>query len=238
MIKDMLIAGVVLAVVGVAGLGGLVHMYTLSLEQNRANEQRALAREIQDVIPDDAYDNEPMTDRLDVRSSRLGSVTEMPVYRARLQGEPSAVVVSTMAMESEGNGRGLLVGIHADGTVAGLRPMPNPAQAESAVQTQEMTAMAEQWTLALRGLTVDRLGADGRIRPAEDGDETPDDAETAEADDSATDDDTGLDEQDVPASVVKAVRAVLIFVEQHGDTLFANPEAEQEDVAEGDDQGA
>jgi electron transport complex protein RnfG len=73
------------------------------------------------VLPPDAYDNDPLTDRT-TRTQRDAFGTDAPVtvLRGRLAGQPSAVVVEAVAPGYAGPIR-LLVGVRYDGGVAGVR---------------------------------------------------------------------------------------------------------------------
>ncbi len=234
MIRDMLVAGVLLLLLCAGGVAAMFGIYQAALERSDRNRELALMREIQQLVPDDAYDNEPAADKVDVRSSRLGTTTEMPVYRARKGGEPAAAIISTMTAGDAGS-LGLLIGVYPDGKVAGLRLIPGGNSVNSETPSDGTVAT---WDRELTGRSLDDLSAEGVIVRDEDADEEAE---------QATDDDDESGEQvaqveiapAVPPEVVRAVRSVLLYVEQHGETLFAEqpqgaeqPEAE-ETAAEG-----
>lgn len=83
----------------------------------RAERLAALA----DVLPPALYDNDPLTDRIDVRDRALGSDAPMPVYRARQHGRPAALVVEAIAPNGYNGPIRLRIGIAWDGTLTGVR---------------------------------------------------------------------------------------------------------------------
>lgn len=73
------------------------------------------------VLPASYYDNDPTTDRIDISDPEaLGSADPMPVWRARRDGQASALVVDAIAWGYGGPLR-LRIGIARDGTLIGVR---------------------------------------------------------------------------------------------------------------------
>ncbi len=86
------------------------------------NERAFILRTL-DVLVDPArYDNDLLEDRITVVAPEaLGTSRALPVYRARLIGERVALVMEAVAPDGYSGDIRLLVGINADGTLAGVR---------------------------------------------------------------------------------------------------------------------
>ncbi|MCP1673691.1 electron transport complex protein RnfG [Natronocella acetinitrilica] len=228
MTRDIFLAGVLLLLFSAGGVAAMVGIYQAAIERSDRNRELALMREIQQLVPDDAYDNEPASDKVDVRSSRLGTIAEMPVYRARKGGEPAAAIISTMTA-GEGGSLGLLIGVYPNGTVAGLRLLPGGNAANNAVPSETTVA---GWDRELAGRGLDELSPEGAILREEEAED--EEQQAAEDDDGEAQ--VAEAEADpappVPPDVVRAVRSVLLYVEQHGETLFAEQpqDVEQHEV--------
>lgn len=107
------------ALVGAILLGST---YALTKKQIEQNEIEAVQRNLQAVLASDRYDNDPYADRTRVPASPLlGSDKPVTVYRARLNGEPAAAVFRSIAPNGYNGAIKLLVGVYADGSVAGVR---------------------------------------------------------------------------------------------------------------------
>lgn len=100
-------------------------LFALAAAATRGNLQEhahadALAA-LAGVLPASYYDNDPTTDRLHIHDvDALGSTEPMPVWRARRNGQASALVVDAIASGYGGPLR-LRIGIARDGTLIGVR---------------------------------------------------------------------------------------------------------------------
>lgn len=120
--KTMLRAAAMLTLFAILGatLVSLSHSYTH--HQIELNEQAALLRMLSALVKPDQYDNELFTDTLTVTDETfLGSHDPMTLYRARKQGKPVAVVLTTVAPDGYNGRILLLVGLDYAGTVLGVR---------------------------------------------------------------------------------------------------------------------
>lgn len=74
------------------------------------------------VLGSQVYDNNLLTDRIDVRdASALGSTDALPLWRARRDGQPVALVVDAIASQGYSGPIRLRIGIARDGRVLGVR---------------------------------------------------------------------------------------------------------------------
>jgi electron transport complex protein RnfG len=110
---------VVLAAVAAALLAW---MYGLTRERIEINELEQRLRTLRQVLPADAYDNEPHLDVVMVADRELlGSARLLPAYRARSADQPVAVVLTAVAPNGYAGEIRMLVGIGVDGRVVAVR---------------------------------------------------------------------------------------------------------------------
>src|SRR5690606_21699180 len=74
------------------------------------------------LLPAGSYDNQPAGDRIDVTDAALlGSAEPLPVYRARMAGQPVAAILTVVARQGYVGPIRLLVSMRVDGQVLGVR---------------------------------------------------------------------------------------------------------------------
>lgn len=112
-VRDNATALAALAAVATLVVGSAWHFTREAIADQAA--RRTLA-EITTVLPASRFDNAP---HRDVVLLDTGSGEPLPVYRARLGGQPAAAVLTVITLGYAGPVR-LLVGIAADGTVLGV----------------------------------------------------------------------------------------------------------------------
>lgn len=122
LIKYMLRTAALLGTFAVVGTGLVALTYEATREPIAASERVALLRNLHQIVPKTLHDNDLYTDVIRVTAPEfLGSRDPLPVYRARLQGEPVAVVITTIAPDGYSGNIRLLVGIRHDGSLLGVR---------------------------------------------------------------------------------------------------------------------
>jgi electron transport complex protein RnfG len=100
----------------------LAWMYGLTRDRIDDNVLERRLRTLREVLPQDAYDNEPHRDVLMVSDSELLGVAQpLPAYRARSGETPVAVVLTAVAPNGYAGAIRLLVGIGVDGRVVAVR---------------------------------------------------------------------------------------------------------------------
>ena len=86
------------------------------------NERQLLLRNLYALLPREKLDNDIATDTLQLPASPLlGTDSTSLAYRARLGGEPVAVVFNSIAPNGYSGSIHLLVGVYVDGSLAGVR---------------------------------------------------------------------------------------------------------------------
>lgn len=114
------------------------------------NELELRLAALRSVLPADAYDNEPHLDTILVTDEALlGDAKPLPVYRARLEAEPAAVVLTAVAPNGYTGDIRLLIGIDIDGYVLAARVVEHretPGVGD-AIETEK-----SDWILGFSGL--------------------------------------------------------------------------------------
>lgn len=109
-----------LYVVIFTGILAAANQWTLpAIEASRAAKKMKF---INEVLPAEAYDNDLLTDTLTLPPTpELGLKQESLVYRARRDGQPSALVLEAVAPDGYAGDIHLILGITANGTITGVR---------------------------------------------------------------------------------------------------------------------
>ena len=108
-------AGLVTVLLMTAVIVGSAWVYARRLIAD--NEAQRTLAEISTVLPAGTYDNEPQLDSVLLDT---GGGIPLPVWRARLAGNPAAAVLTVVAPDGYNGPIRLLVGIAADGRVLGV----------------------------------------------------------------------------------------------------------------------
>lgn len=117
MLKNSLVLGL-FAVVTV----GLVALTQLGTAQRIAEAERAARnRALSELLPAGSYDNHLQDAVRVLRDPLLGSEGDNPAYLASLGGQPTAVILQVSAPDGYSGSILLLVGIQANGQLAGVR---------------------------------------------------------------------------------------------------------------------
>lgn len=90
-----------------------------TIEQSARAEKMAVLNQI---LPTSLYSNDPLTDTLTLPAeTALGTTAESTVYRARLDGKPSALVLDVVAPDGYSGNIRMLVAFGNDAQVIGVR---------------------------------------------------------------------------------------------------------------------
>jgi len=109
-----------------AALAGLAVSYTAQSTRERINtNQLAHAmRIVAEVLPADGYSNQPHEDVVMLAAPAwLNSSKPLPAYRARMNAQPVATAITTLAPDGYVGSIRLLVGIDAQGRLIGVRAL-------------------------------------------------------------------------------------------------------------------
>ena len=165
------------------------------------NERRVLLRNLLALLPADRLDNDIASDTLELPASQLlGTETRSVAYRARLQGEPVAVIFNSVAPNGYSGRINVLVGVYVDGSLAGVRVIKH---AETPGLGDGIEIRKSSWITGFDGKSLDNPDAAG-WRVKRDGGEF--------------DQLTGA--TITPRAIVAAVRNTLLYYRQNADMIF------------------
>ncbi len=107
------------AVLGTAVLASTFFMTRDAIVKSEEGEKLKL---ITQIVPPALFDNDIIQDTLPIPASELLGTEEVTTaYRARLKGEPSAVVLSSIAPDGYSGKIALILAVRANGELAGVR---------------------------------------------------------------------------------------------------------------------
>lgn len=189
------------AVIG-AALVGLTFIQTE--DDIRHNEELTLLKKLNNIIPAESYDNDLLEDIIILKPDpMLGTEEPSLAYRARKNKKNVAVVFSSVAPNGYNGPIHLLVGIKANGTLAGVR----------VVKHRETPGLGDVVSISRSDWILD---FDGRS------------LSNPEKKDWKVKRDGGIFDQFTgatitPRAVVKAVHNALLYFDQNQATLFDRP---------------
>ncbi len=117
----MITAGIMLGftVVGTALLAYTFSTTRAPIARSEAAARMALFRQI---LPESLHDNNLLQDTLKIApGGDLGNRDETLAYRARLSGQPAAVILEAVAPDGYSGDIKLLIAVRADGEIVGVR---------------------------------------------------------------------------------------------------------------------
>jgi Na+-translocating ferredoxin:NAD+ oxidoreductase subunit G len=195
----------------VLGTAVLVSTYLLTHDAIRKSEEAEKLKLIMQIIPTTLFDNDIIQDTLLIPADPLlGNDGSTVAYRARLKGEPSAVVLEAIAPDGYSGKIWLILAVRTNGELAGVRVV---AHKETPGLGDYIDLQKSPWI----------KGFDGKSR-----------AVYKDADWKVKKDGGQFDYMAgatiTPRAVIKAVNKALIYFEQNRDKLFAASAPKKEDV--------
>ncbi|MGD2113302.1 MAG: electron transport complex subunit RsxG [Gammaproteobacteria bacterium] len=206
-VRQIGITATILLLFAIIGTAMVAATYEGTRERIAANERATLLRKLNQVIPQDAYDNSLLDDSIELPAGELAD-RPLRVYRARRQGQPVAVVMNAIAPDGYGGSIHLLVGIHYDGTVAGVRVV---AHRETPGLGDGIDEERSDWIYGFNGRSL--------VNP-------PPARWAVRKDGGVFDQFTGA--TITPRAVVKAVYAALLYYRAHREALYSKPAAPEQ----------
>ncbi len=200
--RSMGIAALILSGFAVVGTGLVAVTYTSTRDIIAEAQRKALEASLNQLVPADRYDNRVTEDRIEVVAPAwLGTDQPVTVYRARKNGQPVALFATSIAPDGYSGPIQLLIGVYADGTLAGARVL---AHKETPGLGDGIDEKRSPWILAFAGKSLENPRPDGW---------------KVKKDGGAFDQFTGATV--TPRAVVKATRKFLEYVQTHREQLFA-----------------
>ena len=212
--RHMFKTGALLGLFAIAGTAMIALTFDSTAERIAAQERAFLLRSIQQLIPPSRFDNDIYNDSITVTApALLGTRDPVPVYRARKDGKPAAVVLEPVAPDGYGGAIKLLVAIAHDGAVLGVRVVNHQ---ETPGLGDAIEIAKSDWVTEFNGRSLATLD-DRQWHVKKDG--------------GAFDQFTGA--TITPRAVVKAVHNSLKYFSQHRDELFARTPTNTETASHG-----
>lgn len=152
-----------LSLFAVVTAGVIAVAQTTTAERIKDNIRAAEARALNEIIPADAYDNALLNDTLILNeyfnTQLLGPISDdARVYRARQGNEPVAVLLPVVAPDGYTTHIDMVVGIHPDGSVAGVRVV---AHRETPGLGDKIERRKSDWIETFEGRSLTSPDAEG-----------------------------------------------------------------------------
>ncbi len=197
-------AALLLAAAAAFSVGMVALVHDLARPRIEANERARQVARLAAVLGPVRYDNDLLADVTPVRDAELlGTDAELPVYRARLAGQPVAALMETVAPDGYSGSIRLLVAIGVDGRLLGVRAL---AHRETPGLGDRIDERKSDWIRAFTGRSLGDPPLE-RWRVRKDGGDF--------------DQFTGATV--TPRAVVRAVQNALTYFAAHREALFAAP---------------
>ncbi len=199
--KQILISGFLLWLFSVVGTTLVAITQQQTIERIAANEKKVLLKNLYALIPASKLNNDIAQDSLVVDANPLlGTQDQSLVYRARMDDEPVAAVFNTIAPDGYSGAIHLLVGVYANGKLAGVRVVKHN---ETPGLGDGIEIRKSDWILAFDDQSLEnpipelwKVKRDGGVY----------------------DQMTGA--TITPRAIVKAVKNTLVYFSQNHETLF------------------
>lgn len=177
-----------------------IHLVTAAdIEKSEADVRRAL---FQQILPAALYDNDLITDRIEIPAEPLlGNTAPAQIYRARLNQQPSALILEAIAHDGYSGDIKLLIAVKADGSLSGVRVL---AHKETPGLGDYIEIGRSKWIQQFDGKTADADADAANWAVKKDGGQF----------------DYMVGATITPRAVVKAVHHALQYVHAHHDSLF------------------
>jgi electron transport complex protein RnfG len=201
--QKMALAASLLTLFAILGSGLVAYTYQLTRERISENERLLLLRVLNSLIPQESYDNDLFSDRIQVtQATLLGTHEAVTIYRARKAGQPVAVALTPTAREGYNGPIRLLVVISYDGTIMGVRVTSHQ---ETPGIGDFIEYRRSNWILTFNGHNLNNP-EDSKWKVRRDG--------------GVFDHQTGA--TITPRAVVKAVHNTLLYYQSNREKIFAS----------------
>ena len=199
--RDILLSGAFLWLFAVAGTTLVAVTEFTTADAIVENERQVLLRNLYALLPPERLDNDIASDTLELPAAPLlGTESTAIAYRARMLGEPVAVIFNSIAPDGYNGKIHLLVGVNVDGHLAGVRVIKH---AETPGLGDGIEIRKSPWIKGFDDRSLDNPDASG-WRVKRDGGEF--------------DQLTGA--TITPRAIVSAVRNTLLYYRQNADMIF------------------
>ncbi len=197
--------GLILAIFAAVCVGLIAVTYYITRDTIAGEMEAALARTLNQLVEQSEYNNDVYHDcTLMADTGDLGSNRPLKAYRMRQDGEPVAVVMESIAPNGYSGKIAMVVGIYADGTIAGVRVTDHK---ETPGLGDKVDAKKSDWILKFEGKSL----SNPNIQEW-----------TVSKDGGQFDAFTGA--TITPRAVIQQVAKTLVFFENNKQQLFEGPQ--------------
>ena len=203
MLKNDLVLG--LFAIGTVGSVALLQQGTAT--RIAAAEREAQVRALAEILPAGSYDNHLLDNRLELNAPELGHRSPQSAYLALKGDQPSALILPVTAPDGYSGAIHLLVGIFADGRLAGVRVLGHK---ETPGLGDKIELAKSDWVRSFEGKSLSDPGEDGWAVKKDRGEFDQFAGATI-----------------TPRAVVKAVHGALRYFDKHRAQLLGLAEEEQ-----------
>lgn len=145
-------SGLTLTAFALITTGLIALTYELTAPRIKSQEQQQLQKILGSIVPPALHDNDIEHDCTEVtNASLLGDDSAKTIYRARLQGEPVALVLQTMTPDGYSGDIELLVGVNLAGEVTGVRVLKHQ---ETPGLGDKIDIRISDWILSFNGKSI------------------------------------------------------------------------------------
>ena len=150
--RSILRNSVILGLFAVATVGMIAVTQQGTAERISEAQRRVQLSALNEIVPHDQHDNDLLTDSFTVQDRQYLSLSApAEAYRARQGDRVSAVILPVVAPDGYSGRIDLLVGIRADGSIAGLRSV---SHRETPGLGDKIDAGKSQWILSFNGKSL------------------------------------------------------------------------------------
>lgn len=203
MLKNALVLG--LFAIGTVGSVALLQQGTAT--RIAAAEREAQVRALAEILPAGSYDNHLLDNRIELNAPELGHRSPQSAYLALKGDQPSALILPVTAPDGYSGAIHLLVGIFADGRLAGVRVL---GHRETPGLGDKIELAKSDWVRGFEGKSLSNPGEDGWAVKKDRGEFDQFAGATI-----------------TPRAVVKAVHGALRYFDKHRAQLLGLAEDEQ-----------
>lgn len=203
MLKNALVLG--LFAIGTVGSVALLQQGTAT--RIAAAEREAQVRALAEILPAGSYDNHLLDNRIELNAPELGHRSPQSAYLALKGEQPSALILPVTAPDGYSGAIHLLVGIFADGRLAGVRAL---SHRETPGLGDKIELAKSDWVRSFEGKSLSDPGEDGWAVKKDRGEFDQFAGATI-----------------TPRAVVKAVHGALRYFDKHRAQLLGLAEDEQ-----------
>ena len=115
-------SGLLLGIIALLGTALLASVNALTHERILEQEKRRMLQQLNEIVPVTSFNNDLLEDRIEIRDeAHFRHPAPMTVYRARMDGQPAAVLMLVTAPDGYNGDIRILAGIDKNGTVMGVR---------------------------------------------------------------------------------------------------------------------